>query len=372
MTLKSFFQTTILVLFLISTSPAQSFLHAQETAKPAATPAPAQTPPRTVKETYNAIQVDPFDIQKDVNFPAEYLAALQTEITKQLVNAKIFAEVVPAGQTPSLPNPHLLRLTGLITNFDPGSRAKRYFGGSGAGATEIDSKVSFLDAATSQPLMSQDLRAILSSGFFGGKSEDAVKDYARQVVNKARLMLNMRLSAPGTVPSPIVAQVDGSVPSSAPAKHTVSLSEKNWPGSQQKLNQEAADGYRLIGLTITGKSTADAEFVRTDAIADAFRYRLLHTLLSSSLQKDINKLAQEGFRVSPGTLVILGTSPIVVVEKSSPPFKLHYQYIIKETVLVSSAQKDTEKIQSQGYTLIGETEHGTNHILLFEKSSPGE
>jgi len=372
MSLTSFFRTAILALLFLIIGPAQSFLHPQETAKPVAAPAPAQTPPLTVKETYNAIQVDPFDIQKDVTFPPEYLATLQTEITKQLVSAKIFAEVVPAGQTPSLPNPHLLRLTGLITNFDPGSRAKRYFGGYGAGATEIDSKVSFLDAATSQPLMSQDLRAILASGFFGGKSEDAVKDYARQVVNKARLMLNMRLPAPGTVPSPVPAQADGPVPSSAPAKHTVLLSEKNWPGSQQKLNQEAADGYRLINLTITGKSTADAEFVRTDAIADAFQYRLLHTLLSSNLQKDINKLAQEGFRVSPGTLVVLGTSPIVIVEKSSPRFKLQYHYIIKETMLVSSGQKDTEKIQSQGYSLIGETEHGTNHILLFEKSSPGE
>jgi hypothetical protein len=347
-------------------------LPAQETTKPGATPASAQTSPRTVKETYNAIQVDMFVIQKDVTFPPEYLAALQTEITKQLVSAKIFAEVVPAGQVSSLPNPQLLRLTGLITNFDPGSRAKRYFGGYGAGATEIDSKVVFVDAATGQPLLSGDLRAVLASGFFGGKSEDSVKDYARQVVNKARLMLNMRVPAPGLIPSPVVAQAAGPVPSSASAKHTVPLTEKDWPGSQKKLNQEAADGYRLIGLTITGKSTADADFVRTDAIADAFEYRLLHTLLSSNLQKDINKLAQQGFRVSPGTLVVLGTSPAIVVEKSSPRFKLRYQYIVKETVLVSSGQKDTEKVQNQGYSLIGETEHGTAHILLFEKSSSGE
>ena len=57
--------------------------------------------------------------------------------------------------------------------------------------------MSFVDATTGQTLMSQDLRAVLAGGFFGRKSEDAVKDYARQVVNKAKLMLNMRVPGPG-------------------------------------------------------------------------------------------------------------------------------------------------------------------------------
>jgi hypothetical protein len=56
----------------------------------------------------------------------------------------------------------------------------------------------------------------------------------------------------------------------------------------------------------------------------------------------------------------------VIVEKA---FKSRYQYIIKETVLVSSGEKEVEKVQGQGYTLIGETEHGTAHLLLFEKAS---
>jgi len=47
--------------------------------------------------------------------------------------------------------------------------------------------------------MSEDLRALLTGGAFGGKSEDAVKDYARQVVIKVRLMQNLRLPEPGEV-----------------------------------------------------------------------------------------------------------------------------------------------------------------------------
>ena len=40
-----------------------------------------------------------------------------------------------------------------------------------------------------------------------------------------------------------------------------------------------------------------------------FQYKLLHTILSTSLQKDINKLAAVGFRVSPGTLLVLQAKP---------------------------------------------------------------
>jgi uncharacterized protein DUF4410/polyglycine hydrolase-like protein len=349
---------------------------AQDLAKPApsAAPSPIAVPvaSRTVKQTYNAIQVSSFEIQKDVTFPPEYLALMQTEISKQLTSAKVFAEVVSAGQTASTPDAHLLRLTGVITNYNPGSRAKRYFGGGAAGAAEIDSKVTFVDATTGQSLMTQDLRAVLASGFFGGKSEDSVKDYARQVVNKAKLMLNMRVPAPGDAPAPIAGETPGAVVSSAPAHHTVIVSEKDWLGSQKKLDQESADGYRLTSVSITGTSTADLSFIRTDATADAFQYKLLHTVLSTSLQKDINKLAAEGYRVSPGTLFVLKAYPTVIVEKSVPPFKSRYEYLIKESMRVSSGEKDVEKVQAQGYTLIGETEHGTSHLLLFEKTSTGQ
>jgi hypothetical protein len=367
MTSASFFPTTALVSLFLALALAP--LSSQEAAKTAATQAPAQPAPRTVKESFNTMEVDLFENQKDSNFPAKYLAPLQKEIVKKLVSAKVFAEVVTAGQPASTPNPRVIRLTGLITNYNPGSRAARWLGG-GGGNAELNSKIVFVDAATGQPLMSQDLRAVLTGGGFGGKSEDVIKDYAHQVVNKVKLMQNMRIPAPREGPTPIVAATGGPAPSSAPAQHTVLITDEDWPASEQKLNQEAADGYRLTGLTITGRHTADAALVRTYAIAETFQYKLPHTFLVTNLQKDINKLATEGFRVSPNTLVVLGNNPVVVMEKSTPPFKSSYQYIVKETQLISSGQKDIEQVQNQGYTLIGETEHRMAHLLLFEKSSP--
>jgi hypothetical protein len=43
--------------------------------------------------------------------------------------------------------------------------------------------------------------------------------------------------------------------------------------------------------TNSGLSTADASFLRTDVTAAAFQCKLLHTILSASLHKELNKLA---------------------------------------------------------------------------------
>ena len=58
---------------------------------PARSAASVKPTPLTVKQTYNAIYVAPLEIHKDVTFPPEYLALMQTEISKELTSAKVFA-----------------------------------------------------------------------------------------------------------------------------------------------------------------------------------------------------------------------------------------------------------------------------------------
>lgn len=370
MTNMRLMRAAVLVSVLLAAGPA--VLWAQEESGAAAVQAKQQAGPRTVKESYNTMEVAVFENRQGSNFPDEYLADLQQQTVKKLLDAKVFHEVVAAGQPIATADARVIRVTGVITTYKPGSRAQRYFGGFGAGAAEINSKIEFVDAATGRPLMSQDLRAVLTGGLFGGKSKDAINDYVRQVVNKVKLMENMRIPAEQETGGAIlpVAEVKGAR-TDAP-QEILAINDQDWSASEQKLNQKAAAGYRIVDLTITGTHTGDAAFVRTDAIDPEFRYKLLRTILSSNLGKDMKKLAAEGYRVSPRTLVVLGNRPAIIMEKSNPAFKARYEYIVKETVLVSSGQKEVAKNQEKGYTLIGETEHGTAHILVFEKVTPTE
>jgi hypothetical protein len=82
-----------------------------------------------IKDKYHVVQVDLFEVKKDVQFPPEYLKKVQEEISKQLVDAKLFEEVLQPGQQPARAEAPVLRLSGTIHNCKPGSRKKRYLGG---------------------------------------------------------------------------------------------------------------------------------------------------------------------------------------------------------------------------------------------------
>ena len=172
---------------------------------PARSAAPVKPTPLTVKQTYNAIYVAPLKIQKDVTFPSEYLAPMQTEISKELTSAKVFAEVVTAGQTASTRDALMLRLAGLITNYNPGNRAKGTSAQSDSGGP-----------------------------IFWRESEDAVKDYARQVGNKAKLMLNMR----GEGLAPIAGETAGAVVSSQPLATRLSSRKKIGPARKRNWSRK--------------------------------------------------------------------------------------------------------------------------------------
>lgn len=149
-----------------------------------------------VKDKYQIIQVEAFEIQKGVDFPPELLSSLQDEVTKQLRQSKEFPEVLAAGGASTNADAPVLRLTGTLTHFKPGSRAKRYFAGFGAGSTEIFAQLTFIDRATGQTVLSENVRVVLAGGFAGGASSDVTKQFARQVVDTTKLIGERRLPQP--------------------------------------------------------------------------------------------------------------------------------------------------------------------------------
>jgi hypothetical protein len=316
-----------------------------------------------IKEKYHAARVDLFDVKPGVDFPPEYLKSAQEEIAQELASARVFDEVLQAGQQPSQADVPVIRLTGTIHNYKQGSRAKRYFGVGGMGSSEIDAQVAFLDAATGQRLVIEELRAVLLGGVFGGNEANSTKELARQVITQAKLMLNRKLPPPGenaTAPSDSFATAD---------RRTLTINAKDWSETEKKLDEEAASGYRVVAMSLTGSSTADLELEKSATPLDVYQYRWVHVRLATHLQKDVSKAAADGFHASAHTLAILGPYVSVLMEKPPATSALRYQYQVAEPLRISSAQKDTETREREGYTLLDETELGGIHILLFEKTT---
>ena len=365
----------VLILFPTHSSFARhsSFAQDKDTASGAKGTAAANRP-EEVKDRYHTVQVDSITVQTDVQFPAEYLTNLQNEIGKELANQKEFQEVIVPGQTPANAAAPTLRLAAEITGYKPGNRAKRYIVAYGAGSTEVDARILFLDGDTGRTLMAEDLRALLAGGLFGGGAEGVLKEFARQIVVKTKLMLAKRLPGPDEVAR--VAEThkpSERAGTDAAQRHTLTIPGKDWTLAQQQLDQESAAGFRIAGLTLNGRSSAEVVLEKVASPPEVYTYKLLHTILASSLQKDMNRASSDGFRVVENTLAVLGSNGIaVIMEKPPVPSQSRYQYLANESVRISSSQKNTEKNEANGYTLIAETELGGAHLLLFEKATEGK
>jgi hypothetical protein len=353
-------RTTIL-LFVALSLLCSSFAQDKGVAPGATSPPAAQG---QIKDKFHVVQVDHFEVKAGVEFPAEYLKNLQEEISRQLVSSKVFENALQAGQQPASPGAPVIRLSGTIHNYKEGSRTKRYLVGYGAGASEVDARAVFSDAATGQTLVVQEVRAMLAGGLFGGKEEKVTQELARQIVTQSKLMTRRRLPAAGESASSSSGAQGNAAP---PEQHTLTLDSKHWEEAEEKLNREAAAGFQVVNFSLTGSKTAELELEKTAAPPDVYQYRWARVRLANHLQRDVNKATADGFHASIHTLAWLGSFLSVLMEKPPIPLVAKYEYLIAEPLRVSSAQKDTETRESQGYTLLDEADAGGFHVLLFEK-----
>lgn len=334
-----------------------------------------------VKDKYHVIQVEAFEIQKGVDFPPELLSPLQDEVAKQLRESREFPEVLAAGGTPTNADAPVLRLTGILTHFKPGSRAKRYFGGYGAGSTEIFAQLTFIDRATGQTVLWENVRAVLVGGFLGGASSDVTKQFAHQVVDTIKLIGERGLPQPAqpvlapSVPTSNPERPAGTEANPTPAaavsapligRHTVTISSDHFDDAEKKLSDEGAAGYHVVAFALTSNRTADVTLEKSAGDAPAYEYVLLHGYSPGGVEKRLNQKAGEGFRLIPQSFAQFRNGTALIAGRSAPSSSSRYQYKLHQTVRISSAQKDIERDQAQGYVLAA-TSNQNLHLVLLEK-----
>ncbi len=138
-------------------------------------------------------------------------------------------------------------------------------------------------------------------------------------------------------------------------------------GAQQKLNAEAAAGYRVADFAVTGSKSADVTLEKSATPPQIYQYLLLHALMAGNLQKGLNKAAEDGYRLRPHTLSPFGGMGLIM-EKSPEPSKTRYQYRVHLTLRVSSAQRNVEEDQGKGYALVDTAELMNQHVVILEKA----
>jgi hypothetical protein len=141
----------------------------------------------TLKDRYHVVEVGNFVIQTGVDFQPEYLAGLPQEVANELKESNRFGQVLLPGEISPEDVP-ALRLVGAITDFNPGSRGKRYLG-FGMGAARVFVTVQYLNRSSGLILYEDQVVGTLSGGAFGGDTKGVVQELAKSIAGTTKLML---------------------------------------------------------------------------------------------------------------------------------------------------------------------------------------
>ena len=134
---------------------------------------------------YTAAQVERFVGDGGVDFPVDYQVSLVEDVIRETKGTFKSVEILREGEALPAGKP-VLRITGVITRFKPGSRLKRSLIGFGVGATVVKARVKFTDAASGQVLHEEEVEGVTVLGLAGGSSESAAGRLARKIVGLAK------------------------------------------------------------------------------------------------------------------------------------------------------------------------------------------
>ena len=139
---------------------------------------------------------------------------------------------------------------------------------------------------------------------------------------------------------------------------------------QKELDEAAAQGFRILVASPTSGVEMAVLLERVAQPPDTYKYRLLGTTRTSTMQKELNEAAQEGFRLLPQTMVSkdrpIGPTEIVAVLERAPKTDKRYEYKLLATTRTSTLQKEIAEAQAIGYVLAGMVSRG-EHMVIMEK-----
>ncbi|HVF90989.1 MAG TPA: hypothetical protein VNH22_13050 [Blastocatellia bacterium] len=133
---------------------------------------------------------------------------------------------------------------------------------------------------------------------------------------------------------------------------------------QKEMNEAAAQGFRFGGVmggeTAFGGSEVVVTMIRDDAPEQGgrFQYRLLATSKTSTMQKEMQQAGDEGFEYKGQTVFSTtfgGKEVVVILERDRNEKARAYDYKLLATSKTSTMQKELAEAGRQGYSFVGVT-----------------
>ena len=148
---------------------------------------------------------------------------------------------------------------------------------------------------------------------------------------------------------------------------------------QSELDEAAASGFRvLMASAMTGGPELVLFLERMAQPPETYKYQLLATTKTSTMERELNTTAAGGFRLLPRTLAAKeavglaglfggGRDPareIVVVMERPPKANTRYEYRLLAMSKDSALQKKVDDATAQGFVLVGLVNRDENMVIL--------
>lgn len=140
-----------------------------------------------------------------------------------------------------------------------------------------------------------------------------------------------------------------------------------------RAQQLAVRGVLLVALLSAAGSFAQTE---PAGASERYEYRLLATNKTSTMEKELNQMAEQGFRfggVMGGETSFGGSEVVVIVGKAvSAQAKARYAYKLLATSKTSTMQKELQQAAGLGFEYRGQTVFkstfgGEEVVLILER-----
>lgn len=141
---------------------------------------------------------------------------------------------------------------------------------------------------------------------------------------------------------------------------------------QKEIAETSAQGYRiLVGAPTSG--TEMALFLSRDGtVSEPYKYKLLATTRTGTMQKELNELATGGYRLIPSTMIakeqLFGGVEIVMIMEQPPKVTKQYEYKLLATSLTSTLQKEVTEAKDAGFVIVGMVSRG-EHMVVMERET---
>lgn len=131
---------------------------------------------------------------------------------------------------------------------------------------------------------------------------------------------------------------------------------------ERELNEAGAAGYRFSeamgGETANGGQELVVAMVRTASDSGVRQYKLLATARTSTMQKELQDAANQGYQYRGQTIfetAFGGREVVIILERDQTLHERQASYRLLATTRTSTMEQELQEAGKQGYALLGLT-----------------